>query len=402
MPVNLASLPGAERQESHAGDAERSIRATPYFWRDPATIPARPWVYGRWFLAGTAAAVIAPGGVGKTTFVASICASIASGKEILGKTIWNGPTRVWLWNLEDDLDELARSIQAAALHHGITAEDLSDRLFVDSAMDGTGLCTAVRDAAGFKLLAPVYDAVTAELIARKITVLIVDPFVSSHNVEENANSEIDSIAKAWARVAKAASCCVILVHHANKAGSQEVTVASSRGASALTDACRSTLVLNRMSAEEAERLGIEDEAERRRYFTVRDDKSNRAPASKADWFRIASVDLGNGDSVGVAEPWSLPDPFDGLTVDDLHRVQLAIAEGEYRENWQSADWAGIAVARVLTLDPDAKADRRRIRELLQTWVREGAMAVVSRKDPTTRKPVKWIEVGRWVNDVAPP
>ena len=39
------------------------ISATPYGGRDPATIPPRPWIYGRYLLRNTVTTVIAPGGV---------------------------------------------------------------------------------------------------------------------------------------------------------------------------------------------------------------------------------------------------------------------------------------------------------------------------------------------------
>lgn len=383
------------------------IRATPYVWRDPATIPPRPWLFGRWLLRGTCAAAVAAGGMGKTTWIAGAVMSLVSANPYFGKSVWGGPKRVWLWNLEDPLDEMARAIQAAALHYGLSESDLEGRLFIDTAMDGAGLCTAVEDAAGFRLIKPVYEQITAELIARQIDVLVIDPFVSSHEVEENANTKIDSIAKAWARVAHDANASVILVHHTSKAGAVEVTALSARGAVALVNACRSALVFNRMSEDEAARFSIEDDAERRRYFTVQDDKHNRAPAEQADWFKLVSVDLGNGgegfgDSVGVATRWSPPDPFDGLTGDHLYRVQIAIADGSYREDWQSPAWAGVAVANVLGLDAKAKADRARIRRLLATWIANGALSVVDRPDNTSR-PRKWIEVGQWQNNaVSPP
>ena len=377
------------------------IHATPYVWRDPASIPARAWVFGRWMLRGTATALVAPGGIGKSTFLASASLSLATGQAILGKRVWEGPKTVWLWNLEDDADELARSIQAAAILHDVAPDAVGDRLFVDSAMEGAGLCTAIEDETGFKLLEPVYYALTAELIARKIDVLIVDPFVSSHEVEENANSKIDKIAKAWGRVAKQANCAIVLVHHTSKAGAAEVTALSARGAVALVNACRAAIVLNRMTPEEAERFSIEGDDQRRRYFTVQDDKHNRAPAEKADWFRLTPVELGNGDSVGTVEYWTPPDPFDGLTGSHLYRVQQSISAGEWREDWQATAWAGVAIADVLGLDSKAKSDRSRIRKLIGTWLQEGALVTVERNDEK-RRPRKWIEVGRWQNDTSAP
>ncbi|MDG6746574.1 AAA family ATPase, partial [Staphylococcus aureus] len=165
---------------------------------------------------------------------------------------------------------------------------------------------------------PVIDGLRAELLARKIDVLIVDPFVSSHSVEENDNNAIDTIVKEWARLAKRTNCAIVLVHHSKKLGSMKVTAEASRGASSLVNAARSTLVLNRMDDQEAERFMIDGDDEKRRLFTVQDDKHNRAPAEKAEWYRMASVDLGNfdgehSDSVGVVTRWTPPDAFEGVT-----------------------------------------------------------------------------------------
>jgi len=206
----------AEAAVKAALEQASKIKATPYDWRDPTKIPRRQWVFGRWLLKGTVAVVVAPGGMGKSTFISGMALSLASGRECLGKTVWGGPQPVWVWNQEDDFDELSRSIQAAAKLHGLEPSDILGNLFVDSAMDGAGLCTATEDRTGVQLLEPVYDAIKEELLRRGIKVLIIDPFVSSHEVDENSNIKIDKIVKAWARVAKAADCVIVLVHHTSK------------------------------------------------------------------------------------------------------------------------------------------------------------------------------------------
>jgi len=399
--ATIARLENAER--IGPAPVEVKVSASPYVWRDPTKIPRLPWVYGRWLLRDTVTAVVAPGGVGKTTLLAGMALAMATGRSLLDKATWEGPKRVWIWNLEDDMDQLSRAIQSAALRYGISEQDIAGHLFVDSAMEGSELCTAVEVDGQFKLLQPLYDAIVNELTLHGIDVLIVDPFVSSHEVEENANSKIDKIVKAWGRVAKAAHCAVVLVHHTSKAGAGEVTVLSARGAKSLTDACRATLVLNRMEVEQADRLGI-DHDERRRYFSVQDDKHNRAPAEKADWYRLASVDLGNGaegrpgDNIGVAEPWCPPDPFDSLTTDHLYRVQLAVAEGSYKAHHSADEWAGYAVADVLGLDVRGKkGDRARVLNLLKTWTDNKAFKVEDRQDKN-RQWKKFLAVDKWANE----
>ena len=370
-------------------------------------IPKRPWIFGRWLLSGTVACVVAPGGVGKSTLLMSMALSLSSGRSFLGKAIFGDPKRVWLWNLEDDMDELSRSLQAAALHHGITYSDFEGRLFIDSAMEGATLCTAVETKAGFELLEPIYEALTAELTRRKIDVLFVDPFVSSHAVEENHNTKIDQIAKAWGRVAKAANCCIVLVHHTSKAGSNEVSAMSARGAVALINAARSTLVLNRMDSKIAADHGISDD-EIRRYISVADDKHNRAPAEAADWFKLVPVDLGNGtsgnldfgDSIAVVESFKLEKPSLEISDENREEILRVIAAGEWRDDIQAGAWVGKAFAEVLKVDLGDKRDKATIKWMKAQWLQKGLLVIVEKRDQKRGKK-KFVEVANQEKSAAP-
>jgi hypothetical protein len=126
-----------------------------------------------------------------------------------------------------------------------------------------------------------------------------------------------------------------LVHHARKTGGAEITVDDGRGGSALLAKVRSARVLNGMTESEATKVGIE---KRRSIFRVENGKANLiAPADKADWYQLVSVDLGNGDNVGVVTTWKWPDAFDGVEVSHLRAVQTAIAAGRWRESSQAKD-----------------------------------------------------------------
>ena len=377
-----------------------AIVATPYVCRDPKSLAPRPWIYGRQLLRGSLSVVIAPGAVGKTSLMLGTALAMATGRPLLGKTTWEGPKRVWVWNLEDSLEELSKQIEAARLHWRIDAGELADRFFVDSALDGAGLCIATEDHAGFRILEPVVEALVNALIAREIDVLIVDPFISSHSVSENNNGAIDAVAKKWARVAVRVNCSICLVHHTKKLNGGEASAETGRGASALPNAARSVVALNRMSAEEAAELQVVGE-DRRRFFRAYDDKNNRAPpADKSDWYQLISVDLGNGtlerpsDQIGVVAPWSPPDAFDGVTSNHLLQIQGLIADGNYRQSEQSPDWAGFAVASVLTLDVEDRRSpaAKRAKKLLRKWLENGALIVSKEKD-VSRQERPFIRVG---------
>jgi hypothetical protein len=376
----------------------RVVVATPYSWTDPEKIPQRVWLYGKLLIRKFLSATVAPGGVGKSSLAITEALAMVSGKPLLGIAPPQ-QLRVWLWNLEDPQEETTRKIQAAALHYGLTAADIGDRLFVNSGRDQPLVIAA--GARGVIIARPVIDGLISEIKAHKIDVLIIDPFVSCHEVSENDNSAIDMVVKEWSNVADRGNCAVHLIHHTRKMnGSEaEVTTETSRGAKALTDGCRVVRAINRMTEEQGNKARI---ANHRLYFRAFNDKANLAPpADKSNWYRLESVDLGNsehglGDSVGVVVPWEWPDAFDGVTKQDLIEVQRVVAGGDWRRDPRSPEWVGIAVAKVLRLDLDDDADKANIKTLLKTWIETGALEVVF-KDDGSRHQRPFVEVGQWAN-----
>jgi len=380
--------------------APAAVRATPYSWIAPTTIPRRDFVYGRHLIRKFVSATVAPGGIGKSSLVITEALAMVSGKDLLGVHP-SGRSRVWLWNLEDPAEEITRHVQATASHYRLKPEDLEDYLFVDSGRDQR-LVIAVTDRNGTGILQPTVDSLVEELIRRQIDVLIIDPFVSSHEAPENDNGAMDRIVKEGGRVAQRANCAIELVHHSRKssAGEIEITVESSRGGKALTDGCRSVRVLNRMSKEEGENAGVDAH---RSHFRTFIDKSNLAPpAESSTWFKLESVDLGNGtigygDSVGVVVSWQYPDLMANVTVSDLRAVQAIVSKGRYRASPQAGDWVGHAVAKVLRLDLNKPNDKRKMGNLLKAWLTSGSLKKqVDKDDKGNDRP--FIIVGEWAYD----
>lgn len=367
------------------------MRATPYLWTAPESIPPRDWLYDRHLIRKYVSAMIAPGAVGKTAMVTTEILAMVSGKALLG--VESEQLRVWYFNLEDPAEETMRRIQAAALHFGLKPDDIGDRLFVTHGREHP-LVVAEMENGDAVIRWPVVHALVDEIKDKGIDVVIIDPFVSCHKVPENNNGSIDMVVKEWGKVADQADCAVLLVHHVRK-GDQEVTTQSARGGGAFGDACRSVRVLNRMTEQEAKNSGVDN---RRLYFSVLDDKPNLAPpAEKRDWFKLASVDLGNspfgggGDSVGVATRWEWPDPLDGVTGGDFERAAAAIKAGQWRANSQAKDWGGLPVAKALGLSLAVKQERAKVAGLIKIWLASGALVKVERQDER-RKMKVFIEV----------
>ena len=368
-----------------------TFSATPYTWTDPASINPRQWLYDKFLIRGFVSVSIAPGGVGKSTLAIAEAVALTTGKSLLGKHTGTAK-RVWLWNLEDPRDELERRIQAVCQHFNITADDLGDRLFVDTGREQE-LCLAVSGRNGPELQGIVIDNLVAQMIENQIDCLIVDPFISSHAVSENDNPAIDAVVKAWGKIAGSTNAAIHLIHHSRKQSADSETNAdSARGAKALVDAARDVRVLNRMTQDEALKAGVENH---RLYFRVYSDKANLSPpVAESDWYKLENVSLSNGDYVGVVVPWAWPDPLDGVTVDDLLAVQKLIDGKQYRENVQAKEWIGRAIAQVLDLDAEDQTDRQTIKQCVKVWINSGALQVVKvRDDKGKERPV--LEVGEW-------
>ncbi len=370
------------------------IKATRFSWIDPPDIPRRQWLYGRHFVRRFISETVAPGAYGKSTLETAEVLAILTGRPLLGVTP-DERVNVWIWNGEDPAEELQRRIIAAALHYEIPPDEIEGRLFVDTGRE-TKIIIAEQTRTGAIVARPIVDAVIATIRVNEIGLMIVDPFVASHRVIENDNPAIELVAATWAEIADVTGCAVELVHHARKTnGVAEITVDDGRGGSALLAKVRSARTLNGMTENEAARAGVEN---RRAYFRVQNGKANLAPpAEGSDWYRIEPVALGNGDSVGVVTRWTWPDAFDGVTVSDLRKAQAAIAVGRWRASIQSKDWAGIAIAKALNLDPTSKPHRAKISSLLKTWIANDMFIVVDGLD-ANREKRSFIEVGEPADD----
>jgi hypothetical protein len=367
------------------------IIATPFTWRAEQDIPRRMWLYGKHLLRRFVSVDVAAGGTGKSSVKIGEALAMASNRDLYGTPIHEGPLNVWLYNLEDPAEESERRIHATAKWFHIAPADVDGRLYVDSGRDQRCVI-ATETEYGARIAQPVYEQLKAQLIERRIDVLTIDPFVSSHEVSENDNRAIDAVVKAWGRLADECNCSINLVHHVRKGNGAEANADSARGAKALVDAARSVQVFNRMTPDEASLAGIAED-QRGFYFRVQNDKANLAPPDKASWYRMNNVALDNGDQVGVACPWRWPELFEGISTRHLIAVQKAVKQGEWRFDSRSSEWVGFAVAEATGLDP--KKAGKRIFNLLKEWIANEALKVIEKEDDQ-RRPRKFVVVGREV------
>jgi hypothetical protein len=364
-------------------------------------IPERDWLFDHHYIRRYLTETVGAGGGGKSAHAVSEVLAMVTGRPLLDP---DGPLgkklRAWYVNCEDPTDEIERRFAAAAKHFGITDEQIDGRLFTNSGRDHEFVIMR-QVGREFKVCEPFVDAMATEIKANAIDVVIVDPFVSTHEVPENDNSAIQRVAKAWLKVAEKGNCGIDVIHHVVK-GSEEVTADSGRGGGALKDKARSVRTINPMSAEQAAKAGVDD---RRAYFRIDLGKVNMTKSTRSQWRRFESVNLGNGkglaktgDSVGVVVPWRWPsaDSLAGraeaeraalvadVPADQLAGIKVRLDNSDHKAHELAKHWAGNLVAEVLGIDLKAEGERKRVKDMLAAWIDAGELEIVTLKDHNRR------------------
>jgi hypothetical protein len=378
---------------------------TVFEWEDPATIPLRDWIYGRHLIRRHVSATIASGAVGKTSLKIVEALALATGRPLLGQDVPKR-SRVWLFNLEDDMTELRRRVSAAMIYYKIKPEDIGDRLHIDGEKS---LVITKTTRQGTVINTPVVEAVVEAIEALEIDVLFVDPFISSHDAPESDSSAMDLVMKSgWVRVAREGNCAVELCHHTTKADTSSgmATAMSGRGSGAVVFACRSVMVLNPMTHEEAKAAALQSPSG---YFSAKDDKQNLTlKTGSRDWYKMEGISLGNGgtgnlsclrsDSIGVVTRWQWPNQAsftEDVTDDQLKAIKDRLKDGAYRKDAQAKAWAGYVVGGVLGLGSSKETmeshDRQRIARMLDTWLKDGQLRVYEQNvNRISKEFVAWI------------
>ncbi|MBY5349583.1 AAA family ATPase [Rhizobium leguminosarum] len=375
--------PVVEREQLHA---------TPFSLGDPSAIPERDWLFGRHFIRKYATASVGPGGGGKTAHSISEALAMVTGRPLLDPDgPLTKPLRVWWINAEDPQDEIARRFHGAAKHFGVTNEQVGGRLFTDSGRDQQ-FVIARQEGRDIKIVEPFIDDMVAEISRREIDVVIIDPFVSTHEAPENDNGAMQRVTAAWVRVADEANCGVELVHHVAK-NQGEVTADSARGGGAFKDKVRSMRVFNVMTQAEAEKAGVDDP---RAYFRVDFGKVNMVSSGHSQWRRFVSVPLMNGrgltksgDEIGVVEPWKWPSAdaiaeraasaraavVADVPAETLAGIKVRLEASDHKADHRAKHWAGN-----LLIELGIASDKDRAKAMLAAWIDAGELEIVRMKD----------------------
>lgn len=315
-----------------------------------SVIPRREWILGTMLLKKHLSVLIAAPGVGKSTLCIAQAIAIITGKEITGQPV-HRPGKVWIYNNEDETDELKRRLAAALQHHQIDFSEIKGKLALNSGADRQ-LLVAKMMPDGSIIQTPDVDACVEHIKKNDISVFIADPFVETHELEENSNQQIKVVSQMFREIARRGKCAVLLVHHTSKPqkGSSEGYAGdmnTARGASSLGGVARVMNTFHSMSKKDGERYGI-PENERHLYVRLDDAKANLSLISPdAQWFKRVSVEIQNGEEVGMLERVALEDtltPAIAADQADQHHTIIAALLAQIKEPETTLNKAAVQLA----------------------------------------------------------
>jgi hypothetical protein len=330
----------------------------------------------------------------------------ASNKAITGEYVFIR-SKVLLVSLEDNYNEVRRRIRACRLHHDIAAAELAGHLFVKTIDKNLGKLLREDPVTGRLEVGKLSQKIKKAIIARKIDLVALDPFIKTHGVGENNNMAIDAVMQILTELADELNCAIDVPHHITKGTQEAGNADQGRGASAMKDAARLVYTLTPMTTDEAKAMAVPEEL-RRFLRRIDSGKVNIAPPSaEAMWIKLIGVRLGNGndiypngDEVQTIERWNPPELFADLDKVRIWRILDQINDGlPDGERYSSAASAGDhrAAWRVVSDHCLGKSEAA-CRQVIAKWLKSGLLFSKDYKSEGQRKE----RSGLWVDNTKRP
>lgn len=344
---------------------------------------ARPWLIHGFAMLGQVTLLVAPGGAGKSTitFAAANAVARVDGR-FIGRQV--EPKRcgaVWMANNEDPLAELHLRQRAFRKHWAEPVKSSFQILFSSGQQRAFRVTQQVKLQSGALIQKPLdVDAAVELMKARNVKLFVVDPFVETHDADENDNAAMAAVAAQYRTIAQRAGVAVVLVHHTRKAQAASSDghageMDSARGAGSVANVARIGLTLYGMSEKDARRYGIPNER-RHRYVRLDDAKANLTLTSgEPRWFEKVSVDVDAIDESGatVSEPVGVLVPVRDIRAAGTGRplaMDVLLAMGDAAEMVQSE-----LVRKLVEQDPGSYPSETALRKLVERLFADGPVEV---------------------------
>jgi RecA-family ATPase len=182
---------------------------------------------------------------GKTFLALDLAVAVASGTPCLRSFPVSGAGRVLLYAAEDPLDEVRRRLEGICVAAGLTLADLDLQVITEP--------TLRLDLKAVRLS---LEETVAKLQPR---LLILDPFVRLHRIDENASGEVAPLLAYLRALQRRHAVAVLVVHHAKKGAGRVRAGQALRGSSEFHAWGDSNLYLKKQG-EDALTLTVEHRA----------------------------------------------------------------------------------------------------------------------------------------------
>jgi hypothetical protein len=361
---------------------------------DPTLIEPRGWLLGNWFCREFVSSLVGDGAAGKTALRIACAMALATKREDIlgpGLHVFERVPVLYLC-FEDGERELHRRLWAAMLHHGVHNADIAGFLYV-RAITRHDIKLAVEGEFRRPQIGPLKDALERSIDRRQPGLVILDPLVKIHGLEENNNIAMDLLIEILTDMSIRKNTAIDVPQHTRKGVAIPGDADRARGASAVKDGGRLVYTTCDMSAEEADNLGVSAD-ERLDLMRIDSGKVNIARRSPNPiWFRRVGVSLGNtkvkpiyprGDTVQTVERW-YPPTVEGLSKSKIAAIFDALRAGPEAGEFYSpnsnakADWAGLPIAQNGDM---AKSEARR---LLRDWIQNKVLIKTTYTSPKRHK-----------------
>ena len=358
---------------------------------DPSRIPVVEFLYSDLYARGYTTLTVAPPKVGKSLVALAEAVDIASGRGFLSG-VQREPQRVVYYNAEDDQNVIDARVVAICQHYRIDQQSLVGNLFAQSGVTDEDFYLI--DGMEGEINERLFIAMEKFCLEQSADVLIFDPLQDVSRSPET-NEVFRTLGQRLRRMAAVNGIALGLVHHTRKmTPGVTPSIDDARGGSGLRGTARFNRLLVPMTEDEGAKAGVENH---RHFFRIGDMESNLAPPGSpiTQWFYKASVEIPNGQSVGVATKWVWPDAFTGITADDARRVRAAVdaRRAPPRYNPQANAWVGYLIAEALNLDPDDKATKSRLKTMIDRWIEEDVLRSADEHDRAKGRDVKIVICG---------
>ena len=363
----------------------------------PRALMPRRWIVRDLLIRENVTLVVAQPGAGKSTLALTAMLAIAAGRDdILGRKVVER-VPVWYWNNEDPEEELERRLAAAMQLHGLDFDrdlKLNGRpMFHMNTGVQRPLHLAIRGGNN-NLIPGDTDEVVAFIKEHGIGLFGADPFVGTHQGEENDNKDMDFALGQFRTIAQRADCAAMAVHHTRKpaAGDRTGTAGdpnSARGGGSLIGVARVVLTLEGMKNEDAKKYGVRT-VDTWRYMRLDAGKANMSPGagdSAPTWFEKVSVTVPEpppGDDFRAPEDRTPTEQVGALR---LAKLALPVASPATEDDFLDGDLGtAFTVLKKLSLPADSeKSEALPISEDMWREAFYADPAMVGRKQDTKRR-----------------